>query len=141
MATFICKTEPDTYSFDDLKRDTTTRWDGVSNPQACIYIRQAKKGDQVMIYHTGKERRIVGTATITSAPYEDPAAPGLTAKGDIKRPVFDIKVGKACKHAMTLDEFKADDRFKDFDLVRLSRLSVIPVPSDLDKIIRKNCGL
>ena len=79
MRTFLLKTEPDTYSFDDLIRDKRTTWSGVANPQALAFLRTMKKGDEAFIYHTGSEKQIVGLARITTAPYQDPAAPGITA--------------------------------------------------------------
>ena len=141
MTTFLLKTEPDDYSFDDLVRDKRTEWDGVRNPTALMHMRTAKKGDEAYIYHTGKERRIVGIARIVSDVYEDPANPGLTGKGDLKGPLFDIAPGKAAKNPLTLGEIKADPRFAGFDLVRLSRLSAMPVPPKLDAVIRKLTGL
>lgn len=141
MTTFLLKTEPDCYSYADLVRDQRTEWDGVRNPTALMHMRSAKKGDEAYIYHTGKERRIAGLAKIVSDVYEDPENPGLTGKGDLKGPLFDIKPIKAVTHDLTLADIKADKRFEDFDLVRLSRLSAMPVPPKLDKIIREMCGL
>lgn len=141
MATFLLKTEPDNYSFDDLVRDKRTHWDGVRNPTALMNMRMVKKGDEVYIYHTGKERRIAGLAKVVSDVYEDPDNPGLTGKGDLKGPLFDLSPVAPATKDMTLSDFKADDRFKDFDLVRLSRLSAMPVPPKLDKLIRKITGL
>ena len=141
MTTFLLKTEPENYSYNDLARDKRTHWDGVRNPTALMHMRDVKKGDQVFIYHTGKERAIVGLALVVSDVYEDPDNPGLTGKGDLKGPLFDLSPIKPATKALTLADIKADDRFKDFDLVRLSRLSAMPVPPKLDKIIRKLAGL
>lgn len=142
MPTFILKTEPGDYSFDDLKRDRKTVWDGVTNPAACKNIRAARKGDEALIYHTGNDKAIVGLATITSDPYHDPKRPEtLTGAGDIKFPVFDIKPVKTAATPVTLTTVKADERFSDFPLVTQGRLSVIPVPARLDKILRKLAGL
>lgn len=141
MTAYLLKTEPDTYSYDDLVRDKRTHWDGVRNPTALMHMRAVKKGDEVYIYHTGKERRIAGLAKVVSDVYEDPENPGLTGKGDLKGPLFDISPVSEASNKMTLADFKADDRFKDFDLVRLSRLSAMPVPPKLDKLIRKMTGL
>ena len=141
MATFLLKTEPDDYSYDDLVRDKRTHWDGVRNPTALMNMRAVKKGDKAFIYHTGKERRIAGLAVVVSDVYEDPANPGLTAKGDLKGPLFDIEPVRASTKVYTLADIKGDDRFEGFDLVRLSRLSAMRVPAKLDRIIRKNCGL
>lgn len=141
MTTFLLKTEPDCYSYDMLINDKRTHWDGVRNPTALMHMRAAKKGDEAFIYHTGKEKRIAGLAKIVSDVYEDPENPGLTGKGDLKGPLFDIKPIKASTKVLTLKEIKADGRFDDFDLVKLSRLSAMPVPPKLDKLLRKMCGL
>jgi len=141
MTTFLLKTEPDDYSYDDLARDRKTEWDGVTAPAACKHIRSAKKGDEAFIYHTGNERCIVGLAKIVTDPYEDPKKPGTTAKGDTKFPIFDIKPLKRAKTQVTLAEIKADGRFDDFALTREPRLSVMPVPAELDKALRDMAGL
>lgn len=141
MATFLLKTELDNYSFDDLVGDKRTHWDGVRNPTALMHMRTVKKGDEAFIYHTGKERRIAGLARIVSDVYEDPENPGLTGKGDLKGPLFDLAPVKAATKDVTLADIKADDRFKGFDLVRLSRLSAMPVPPMLDTLLRKMAGL
>lgn len=142
MPTFILKTEPSDYSFDDLKRDRKTVWDGVTNPAACKNIRDARKGDEALIYHTGNDKAVVGLAKVTSDPYHDPKRPEtLTGAGDIKFPVFDIKPVKAAATPVTLTTVKADERFADFPLVTQGRLSVVPVPARLDKVLRKLAGL
>ena len=141
MTTYLLKTEPDDYSYTDLVRDGSTVWDGVSNPAACGHMRSVKPGDDLLIYHTGKEKRIAGLARATSVAREDPKQPGMTAKGEIKRPVFDLEPVKEATADATLAMVKADERFADFDLVRLSRLSAMPVPAKLDKILRKMAGL
>lgn len=141
MATYLCKTEPDDYSFTDLLRDKKTIWDGVANPQACIHIREIRKGDEILVYHTGQEKRIAGLAQAVSGAYADPEDGALTAKGDIKFPVFDIKPLKEASKTVTLQDIKADDRFADFVLVKQSRLSVMPVPAKLDALLRKMAGL
>ncbi len=121
-------------------RDTREPWDGVRNPLAMKHMRAVRTGDQAYIYHTGKERQIVGLATVVCDPYEDPSAPGLNADGDPKAPLFDVAPVKAAKTPVTLAEIKADERFAEFVLVRQSRLSVMPVPAPLDKLIRKMAG-
>ncbi len=141
MTTFLLKTEPSDYSFDDLLKDKRTPWDGVSSPAGNMHMRSAKKGDEAFIYHTASERRIVGLARIVTDPYEDPDRPGTTAKGDTKYPLFEVKPLKRVPTIVTLDEIKADTRFKDFALLRESRLSVMPVPDKLDAALRKMCGL
>ena len=142
MATFILKTEPGDYSFDDLKRDRKTVWDGVTNPAACKNIRSARKGDEALVYHTGGEKAIVGLARIASDPYHDPKRPEtLTGAGEIKFPVFDLAPVKAVKTPVTLGALKADDRFAEFPLVTQGRLSVVPVPARLDRALRRLAGL
>ena len=141
MPTFLLKTEPGDYSFADLQRDKKVAWTGVSNNAALAALRSMKKGDEAFIYHTGDEKAIVGLAQITSAPYADPQQPGTTPDGKPKFAVVDLKPLKPAKSALALAQFKADPRFKDFVLVKQSRLSVMPVPADLDKVIRTLTGL
>ena len=141
VPTYLLKTEPDDYSYDDLVRDTSTIWDGVATPPACQIMREVRKGDEAFIYHTGKEKRIAGLCKVISDPYPDPKRTDLTAKGDVKFPVFDVKKHKASKHVVTLAEIKADNRFSDFPLVTMGRLSAMLVPPKLDKAIRTMCGL
>lgn len=135
MPTLILKTEPDDYSWDDLVREKKTTWDGVANNAALMHMRDAKKGDEALIYHTGKEKRIVGLAQLVSRPRTDPNDP------DGRLTVFDIKAVRAAKTPVTLADIKADDRFADFALVRQPRLGVIPTPPALDKALRKMAGL
>jgi predicted RNA-binding protein with PUA-like domain len=141
MATFLLKTEPGSYSYDDLTRDKGTVWDGVTNNTALIHLRAARKGDEAFIYHTGDEKQIVGLARIASDPYEDPANPGRNARGEPKRAVFDLKPLKKAPTPVTLAQLKADKRFADFDLIKQPRLSVMPVPEKLDKLLRQMAGL
>jgi predicted RNA-binding protein with PUA-like domain len=119
---WILKTEPSTYSFDSLARDRRTVWDGISNALALKHVRSMAKGDRAMIYHTGDEKAIVGLATIASAPYPDPKA------RDPKLSVVDIEAGHRVPTPVPLATIKADPAFGDLALVRMSRLSVIPVP-------------
>ncbi len=116
---YLLKTEPSTYSFADLQRDKETVWDGVSNPVAVRNLREMKRGDAVIIYHTGEEKRAVGTASVVSVD-----------ASDAKNPQVKIKAGKAVKAAKTLAEMKADKRFKESPLLRQSRLSVVPLTSE-----------
>jgi predicted RNA-binding protein with PUA-like domain len=141
MTTYLLKTEPSVYAYADLARDKKTTWDGVTNPAALAHIRAAKKGDQAFIYHTGDERRIIGLAKIISAPYEDPKKPGLNSAGAPKFAVFDLAPVAEAKKPLSLDEMKADERFEGFDLLRLPRLSVMPVPPKIDALIRRLTGL
>lgn len=135
MATLLLKTEPGEYSFDDLLREKRCAWTGVANNAAQKHMRDAKKGDEAFVYHTGDEKAIVGLATLVSDPYPDPD------DDTGKRVVFDLKPGKRAKTPVTLAQVKADARFKDFALVKQARLSVMPVPADLDKALRAIAGL
>lgn len=141
--TWLVKTEPDVYSYDDLARDRKTVWDGVNNPAANINLRAMKPGDHALIYHTGDEKRIAGLAKVVSKAYEDPKHPGLNGKGDIARPVVDLEPLKPATKQLTLADIKHDDRFEieGFDLVRLPRLSVMPVPPEALKLIKAGAGL
>ncbi len=121
---WILKTEPSTYSFDSLTRDHRTVWDGITNPLALKHVRSMARGDRAMIYHTGDEKAIVGLATIASAPYPDPKA------DDPKLSVVEIQAGRRVPTPVSLATIKADPAFADLALVRMSRLSVIPVPPD-----------
>jgi predicted RNA-binding protein with PUA-like domain len=141
MATFILKTEPGAYSFNDLVRDKKATWDGITNAAALANLRSAKPGDEVLIYHTGDEKAIVGLGKVTSAPRQDPANPGTTAKGEPKFAVVDIAPVRAAKTPVTLAMIKADKRFAKLPLVTQGRLSVVPVPADLDKVLRTLAGL
>jgi predicted RNA-binding protein with PUA-like domain len=120
VAQFLVKTEPSSYSFDDLKRDKRTVWDGVSNPVALKHLATIRKGDTVVVYHTGDEKQAVGLATAASDAYPDPRL------GDPRRMVVDLAVGKALPKPVTLAQVKADAVLKANDLARLPRLSVIP---------------
>ncbi|HEY8257537.1 MAG TPA: EVE domain-containing protein [Gemmatimonadales bacterium] len=119
---WILKTDTDTYPFDSLIRDRRTVWDGISNALALKHVRAMAKGDPAMIYHSGDDKSIVGLATIASAPYPDPKAK------DPKLVVVDIEAGPRLPKPVTLAAIKADPAFADLLLVRMSRLSVIPVP-------------
>jgi predicted RNA-binding protein with PUA-like domain len=131
MAYWLLKTEPDTYSFSDLARDKKTVWDGVSNALALKHIRAMKKGDLAIFYHTGDERQAVGIAEIASAPYPDPK------EDDEKLVVVDLKPKKALGRPVTLGQFKSDPAFGGWELVRIPRLSVMPVPDPLWKRIEE----
>lgn len=141
MPTLLLKTEPDEYSFADLQRDKRTVWSGVSNPAALKSLRAARKGDEAFIYHTGDEKRIVGLARVATAAYEDPERPGRNDAGEPRFAVIDLAPLRAAKAPLTLAAMKADARFKGFALVRQPRLSVMPVPAELDAAIRALTGL
>jgi len=131
MARWLIKSEPGDYSYEDLERDGTTRWDGIKNASALIHLRKIKAGDELFVYHTGKERQIVGVARATSAAYADPT------QDDERRAVVDIEPVRRLERPVTLAAIKADEAFAAFDLVRLSRLSAMPVPAKLwNRILR-----
>jgi predicted RNA-binding protein with PUA-like domain len=113
---YLLKTEPSVYSFADLQREKNTIWDGVTNPTAVRNLREMQKGSGLVIYHTGDERRAVGTATVVSV---DPADP--------KNPKVAIKVGKPLHQPKSLDDIKANKLFQDSPLVKIGRLSVVPL--------------
>ena len=131
MAKWLFKTEPSTYSFDDLLREKTTVWEGVKNPTALKHLRSMRKGDDVIIYHTGDERAAVGFASVVSNPYPDPKL-----KNE-KIVVVDVKAGKRFANPVTLAQIKADKTFAGFDLVRIGRLSIVPVPDAMWKRIEE----
>ena len=121
---WILKTDADTYAFDQLARERRAVWDGVSNSLALKHIRSMRKGDQALIYHSGDEKALVGLARIASDPYPDPKA------GDPRLAVVDVQAGERLARPVTLAAVKADPAFADLGLVRMSRLSVIPVPTE-----------
>jgi predicted RNA-binding protein with PUA-like domain len=120
MAYWLLKTEPSTYSFADLARQKTATWDGVANPAALKNMRSMQPGDEVFIYHTGGEKRVVGTALVTSSAYPDPK------QSNDKLVVIDLRSGEPVPHPVTLAQIKSDSRFAGWDLIRLGRLSVVP---------------
>lgn len=122
---WILKTEPSSYSFDRLATERRAVWDGVSNALALKHLRGMAKGDQTFIYHTGDEKALIGLARIASDPYPDPHDGKLT--------VVDVEAGDRLPTPVTLAAVKADPAFAQLGLVRMSRLSVIPVPPDLWK--------
>jgi predicted RNA-binding protein with PUA-like domain len=125
MSRWLLKTEPDCYTWKDLQHDGQTVWDGVANALALKHIRAVRKGDEALIYHTGKERAAIGVARIISDPYPDPK------QDDEKLAVFDLKPLRPLKHPVPLARIKADPAFAQWELVRMSRLSVMPVPDEL----------
>jgi predicted RNA-binding protein with PUA-like domain len=131
---WILKTEPSEYGFTDLVRDRRTRWEGVSNAVALKHLRSMLEGDDALIYHTGDEKSLIGLARIASAPYPDPTSE------DPRLVVVDVEVGKALPRQVTLAEIKADPAFKDLGLVKMSRLSVVPVEDELWKRLLKMAG-
>jgi len=118
---WLFKSDPEHYSYHDLARDRETVWDGISNNLALKHLRSVRRGDDVMIYHSGKERAVVGLAEVLSDPYPDPK------KKEARLAVVDIAARGTPPRPIGLDEIKQQPDLKDFDLVRLPRLSVMPV--------------
>ncbi len=123
MAYFLAKTDPATYSIDDLERDKTTTWDGVRNPQAVRTIQSMRPGDQVLIYHSQGEAAIVGLARVISEPRPDP--------NDSKSWVVNVAFERHLSQPVTLREIKDSHLFDDWVLVRQGRLSTMTVPDDV----------
>jgi predicted RNA-binding protein with PUA-like domain len=121
---YLLKTEPSVYSFADLQKENETIWDGVTNPQAVKNLREMQKGAKLVIYHTGDEKRAVGTATVLSVD-----------ASDVKVPKVKIKVGHALKTTPTLADMKANKEFADSPLVRMGRLSVVPLTEKQWRVI------
>jgi predicted RNA-binding protein with PUA-like domain len=121
MAQWLVKEEPEHYGFDQLVRDRKTVWAGVKNPLAQKHLRGIRRGDRLFYYHTGKEKAVVAMATAASDAYPDPNDPSG------KLAVVDIVPDKKLARPVTLAEIKADKAFASFPLVRMSRLSVMPV--------------
>ncbi len=119
---WVLKTEPSEYGFPDLVRERRTRWEGVSNPVALKHLRSMLEGDGALIYHTGSEKALVGRARIASAPYPDPSDPKLV--------VVDVEAGQPLPRAVPLAAIKADPSFAELGLVRMPRLSVVPLEPD-----------
>jgi len=120
---WLVKSEPGTYSWDDLVRDGSTRWDGVRNPLARNHLAAMKKGDSVLFYHSGDARAVVGLARVTREAYPDPSA------DDPRWLAVDLAPVRPLKTPVTLAAIKADPRLADLPLVRQSRLSVMPIPA------------
>jgi predicted RNA-binding protein with PUA-like domain len=125
---WLAKQEPNGprgYNFESFKKDQKTTWDGVHNNLALKYLREMKPGDLVLFYHTGDERQAVGIMEVISMPYPNP-------QEDNKRfIVVDVKYKKSLNRPVTLDEMKKQKKFANWELIRISRLSVMPVPPDI----------
>ena len=134
MALWLCKVEPDCYSFDALLRDGETLWDGVSNALARKHLRQMKPGDRVLYYHTGKEKAVVGEMVVAAEPQPDPKADDEAAVAVAMRPV------RRFSRPVPLAEIKADKLLAAWELVRLPRLSVVPVTDSQWKRVEKMAG-
>jgi predicted RNA-binding protein with PUA-like domain len=113
---YLLKTEPSEYSFADLQRDKVTTWDGVSNPTAVKNLREMPPGARLIIYETGDRRTAVGTASVVSVD-----------ASDLKNPAVQIKAGRPLAKPVSLEQIKSNKLFKDSPLVRIGRLSVVPL--------------
>jgi predicted RNA-binding protein with PUA-like domain len=131
MAHWLLKTEPECYAWTDLVRDKRAVWDGVGNALALKHMRTMKKGDQAFIYHTGDERAIIGVADVVSNPHPDPK------EEDERIVVVDVKLARKLPRSVGLVEIKADPAFAGWDLIRNSRLGVMPVPEKMWKRIEE----
>jgi predicted RNA-binding protein with PUA-like domain len=129
MRWFLAKTDPDTYSIENLAKDRQTAWDGVTNPQAVKAIRSMRPGDRVLIYHSGGESAIVGMAEVVSEPRSDPAQP--------KSAVVDLKYRGRLKPPTSLREVKESGMFNEWLLVRNGRLSTMAAPDQFIDWLRK----
>ncbi len=122
---YLLKTEPNKYSFDDLLRDKQTIWDGIANNQALMYLREMKKNEKLVIYHSNEGKIAIGTAKVLSVDATDPKAPKVL-----------IAPGKPLKHPKPLAEIRAAPVFQDSILFRQFRLSVVPLtPAQYDWLI------
>jgi predicted RNA-binding protein with PUA-like domain len=121
MNYFLAKTDPDTYSIDDLEREGKTVWDGVTNPQAVRAIREMRPGDRVFVYHSGGVSGVVGMAAVRSDARDDPK--------NAKSAVVDLEFACRLDPPTSLAEIKQSKQFGDWALVRQGRLSTMPAPA------------
>lgn len=121
MNLWLFKQEPEDFSYADLVAAGKTLWDGVANPLALKYLRQISKGDKVYFYHTGKEKAVVGEMLVSAGPQKD------ANSDDEKAVVVEVTPSKRLKNPVTLIQIKADSSLSDWELVRIPRLSVMPV--------------
>ncbi|HEY7194654.1 MAG TPA: EVE domain-containing protein [Gemmatimonadales bacterium] len=131
---WLVKTEPSSYSYDDMAREETAVWDGVKNPVAIRNLRAMHPGDQVLVYHTGDEKAVVGWAKVVSSPYPDPK------QKDAKLFVVDLKAHRRLPQPVTLAQIKTDKTFADLPIVRQGRLSVSPVTAPQWKRVMQLAG-
>lgn len=121
---WLVKTEPDVYGWETFVADGTTFWDGVRNYQARNNMQAMRKGDNVLFYHTGDERRVMGTCTVVREAYQDPTT------DETAWVAVDVKVGKAFKTPVTLDAIKQVPALASIALVKQGRLSVVPLTDE-----------
>ena len=129
MSYFLAKTEPTTYSIDDLAREKKTTWDGVTNPQAVANIKRMRPGDRVFLYHSGGVSAVVGLASVLSEPKQDPKNP--------KSAVVELGFLAHLEPPTTLKEVKDSKKFEDWALVRQGRLSTMEAPESFVGWMRK----
>ncbi len=129
MRYFLAKTDPETYTVDQLAKEKKTAWDGVTNPQAVRAIREMRPGDRVLIYHSGGQAAVVGLAKVTSEPKSDPKNP--------KSAVVDLEFLRMLDTPVSLAAIKQSHLFDDFALVRQGRLSTMAVPDKFVEWLRK----
>jgi predicted RNA-binding protein with PUA-like domain len=127
VADYLLKTEPTEYSFADLQKDGATEWDGVHNPVALRNLREMKPGDRLIIYETGDRKSAVGTASVVSVQVSNP-----------KNPVVKIKAGKPVAKPVPLSEIKANKLFATSPLVKIGRLSVVPLSKEQYKFLAES---
>ena len=120
---WLVKTEPSSYAFDDLEDEGRTIWDGVKNNLALIHLRAMKKGDEVVVYHSGRERAAVGVARVARGPYPDPQ------EDDDRVVVVDLEPLRRLDRPVPLGELKEEAALEDWELITMPRLSVMPVPA------------
>jgi predicted RNA-binding protein with PUA-like domain len=131
MNYWLVKQEPGSYSFADFTKDKKTDWTGVRNYTARNNLKAMKKGDRVFYYHSGDRKEVVGLATVSKAHFPDPTS----TEGDWA--AVELQAGKAVKNPVTLAAIKANPKLKDIALIRLSRLSVVPLTEDeFNEILR-----
>ena len=131
MASWLVKTEPAEYSYADLEADGTAEWDGVRNPFAQRHLRDMREGDVCVVYHTGMERAAVGLANVVRSPYPDPTDPTG------KRVWVDLGARRRLARPVTLAEVKKEPAFADSPLVRMGRLSVMPLEREQLELIER----
>jgi predicted RNA-binding protein with PUA-like domain len=135
MAHWLFKTEPSEYSYADLTRDKRVVWEGVSNATALIHLRAVRKGDTVIVYHSGKDKAAVGLAEVTRGAYADPKL------SDPRRVVVDLKPVRAFAHPVPLADFRNDPVLETTELVRITRLSVMPLtPAHHARVLERAGG-
>jgi predicted RNA-binding protein with PUA-like domain len=132
---WIVKTEPTSYAFSDLVREKRTRWEGVSNALARIHLRAMQPGDPVLVYHTGKEKAVVGLARVVRGAYADPT------QKDATRVVVDLEPVGPLATPVPIATVRADPACRDLALVRIPRLSVMPVDDAAWKALSKAGGI